>query len=208
MKAHTNYLMVLAMIAALAGCGPEDSGGNTEMDRMAAALDKPKPAPAETQPAPTTPPAQPAAQPAPVAEQSPAREPVTAQPATATPVPAPQTPAVQYTAPEEITAKDPKKGRVFHNQPGYLNAVFSARFTSENSLTLDKVKHATDLYEATYGYKPKTNEDFMRDIIEANYIELPELRDGYEYWYDGKTGELMMRKPIAADEQAAPANSP
>lgn len=52
------------LLAALAGCGPSgDTGGNTEMDRMAAALDKPKPVPAETKPAEPPPPAQPQAQP-------------------------------------------------------------------------------------------------------------------------------------------------
>jgi hypothetical protein len=192
------------LLAALAGCGPSsDGGGNTEMDRMAAALDKPKPAAKETQPAEPAPIAQPAPQPSP--ERTPPPETVAAQPA-AEPAPVAQAAAAQYTAPEEIRATDPRRGRVFHNQPGYLNAVFSARFTAENSLTFDKVKHATDLYEATNGYKPKSHEEFMREIIDANYIELPELRDGYEYWYNAEEGELMMRKPIAEGEQAPVTN--
>ena len=103
---------------------------------------------------------------------------------------------VEYTQAVEVTAKDPKKGKVFHGQGGYLNAVFSARFYAEHRLTLDKVKHATDLFEATNSRMPNSHEEFMTEIIEANYIELPELDDGYEYWYDPSDGVLKMRKPI------------
>ena len=120
------------------------------------------------------------------------------------PAPAEETPAVEeeetstaeYTEAVEVTAKDPKKGKVFHGQGGYLNAVFSARFYAEHRLTLDKVKHATDLFEATNSRLPNSHEEFMREIIEANYIELPELDDGNEYWYDPSDGALKMRKPI------------
>jgi hypothetical protein len=63
MKAHVYYLMALAMIAFATGCGTESTGGNTEMDRMAAELNKPKPAPAETKPV------EPEPEPEPVAEK-------------------------------------------------------------------------------------------------------------------------------------------
>jgi hypothetical protein len=171
----------LILQAVLAGCGSSgDTGGNTEMDRMAAALNKPKPEPSETKPA----------EPAPLPAPAPAES-----------APAVQPPAPQYTAPEEITADDPQRGRVFRNQPGYYNALFSARFYAENSMTFNKVKHATDLYEATNGHKPKSHDEYMQVIIDANMIKLPELRDGYEYWYDAKEGELMMRKPVAEGGQ-------
>lgn len=168
------YAWLSLLLAAAIGCGSSsDSGGDSDMDDLAAMLNQPKPAPNEELPA-----------------EEPAKEP---EPA---PAPAEEPPQPQYTAPEEVTAKDPQRGRVFHNQPGYLDVLFSARFVAENQLTFGKVKHATDLYEATYGHKPKSHEEFMREIIEANYIELPPLRDNFEYWYNAERGELMMRQPI------------
>ena len=108
----------------------------------------------------------------------------------------------------KVTSRDPKRGKVFHNQPGYLNAVFSARFLIENDLTFDKVTHALDLYRATTGYFPKSHEVFMKEIIDANYIELPELESGWEYWYDGSDGVLKMRRPLEPGESEDTVNVP
>lgn len=55
--------------------------------------------------------------------------------------------------------------------------------------------HALQLFEATNGRKPKTHEEFMEQIIQANQINLPELPPGHRYVYDPQTGELMVEKP-------------
>ncbi len=58
-----------------------------------------------------------------------------------------------------------------------------------------QVPHALQLFEAEHGRKPKTHEEFMEKIIQANRINLPELPPGHRYLYDPQAGELMVEKP-------------
>lgn len=58
-----------------------------------------------------------------------------------------------------------------------------------------EIPKAMQLYEASNGKKPKTHDEFMEQIIQANQIHLPELPAGQRYVYDPKTGELMVEKP-------------
>lgn len=57
------------------------------------------------------------------------------------------------------------------------------------------IPHAMQLYQAEHGYLPRSHEEFMRDIIEANQIRLPELPAGHRYVYDPQRGELMVERP-------------
>jgi hypothetical protein len=56
------------------------------------------------------------------------------------------------------------------------------------------IQHAMDLYKAEHGALPKTHEDFMRDIIEANNVKLPELPDDSHYLYLPDKEELMIER--------------
>jgi hypothetical protein len=67
--------------------------------------------------------------------------------------------------------------------------------TQERIVFEISVPHALQLYEATNGRKPKTHEEFMEQVIQANQIRLPELPAGQRYVYDPQTGELMVEKP-------------
>ncbi len=58
-----------------------------------------------------------------------------------------------------------------------------------------QIPHAVDLYQATNGFKPKTHDDFMAQIIKANNIQLPTLPPGEHYVYDPDKGELMVERP-------------
>ncbi|MDR3199456.1 MAG: hypothetical protein LBU34_16425 [Planctomycetaceae bacterium] len=59
-----------------------------------------------------------------------------------------------------------------------------------------QVPQALQLYKAMNDNKgPETHEAFMKDIIKANNIPLPELPDGHEYIYDPATEQLMIKKP-------------
>ena len=55
-----------------------------------------------------------------------------------------------------------------------------------------QVPEAVKLYKAEHDNKgPATHEDYMRDIIEANKIKLPALKNPTdEYQYDPESGEL------------------
>ena len=53
-----------------------------------------------------------------------------------------------------------------------------------------QVAPAIRLFEASNGRKPKTHQEFMEQIIEANRITLPELPEGAVYRYVPEKGEL------------------
>ena len=86
-----------------------------------------------------------------------------------------------------------KKGR---NYGGWLiTEPIRQRFRIEQQLQLQNVTKAMRMYRAEFGYFPKTEEEFMNEIIQANSIELPELPEGERYVYEAKTGELMVERP-------------
>jgi hypothetical protein len=59
-----------------------------------------------------------------------------------------------------------------------------------------QVPQALQLYKAMNdGKAPETHEVFMKEIIRANNIPLPELPDGQEYLYDPASEQLMIKKP-------------
>lgn len=106
------------------------------------------------------------------------------KPAQQTKVETSESPVATPSEPKEFTPRDGKKGKKSREAGGYLGAVGSARFTAENSMTINLYKHALDLYWGTNGYYPKTHDEFMEKIIKFNQIQLPELDEGVEYIYD------------------------
>jgi hypothetical protein len=105
--------------------------------------------------------------------------------------------------PQIVTAKTPKRGRTLHDQGSYLSAVGSARFRAEHQMILNQIHHALNLYQAEHGEFPKSHDEFMSRIIEPNFIELPELEAGYEYWYDASErspADMLKQRPIQSGE--------
>ncbi|MBM3998270.1 MAG: hypothetical protein FJ297_01800 [Planctomycetes bacterium] len=69
-------------------------------------------------------------------------------------------------------------------------------FAARERITFNiALPHALQLFEALNGYAPRSHEEFMRDVVEANNIQLPELRPGHRYLYDPKTKELFVEMP-------------
>lgn len=56
------------------------------------------------------------------------------------------------------------------------------------------VEQAMNLYKGANGALPKTHEEFMREVIDANNIRLPELPDDSRYVYVPEKGELMIER--------------
>jgi hypothetical protein len=75
-------------------------------------------------------------------------------------------------------------------------------FHVQDRLTFEAMlPKAMDLYRAGNNNKgPKTHEAFMKEIIEANSIDLPELPDGHRYLYDPKTEMLMVERPAGPNQ--------
>lgn len=86
-------------------------------------------------------------------------------------------------------------GKGNYGGPGVVTTPISVYFQAQERLIYDSVTYAVKLFEAEHGYKPKTEEEFMKKVIEANQIRLPQLPPGSKYKYDPQTGELMVERP-------------
>jgi hypothetical protein len=88
------------------------------------------------------------------------------------------------------------KGRSLDQYEGIVVTPAKAFFSAKERIAFEiQVPHALQLYEATNGEGPKTHDDFMRDIIQANQIKLPILPPGAKYVYDPATKQLMVERP-------------
>ena len=125
------------------------------------------------------------------------------RPASAAPPPPPPPPGG---APEELDSEpEPKvdrevartgvgkKGRNYGG--GVISEPVRQYFRAQQQIQFIKVTSAMNLYKGEHGFLPKTHDVFMKEIIEANEIELPELPEGLRYVYDPERGELMVEKP-------------
>lgn len=66
-----------------------------------------------------------------------------------------------------------------------------AYFKTKEKIVFEiQIPQALNLFEATNGRKPKSQEEYMRDIIDANKIKLPILPDGMVYEYKPDVHEL------------------
>jgi hypothetical protein len=88
------------------------------------------------------------------------------------------------------------KGRSLDPYEGALVTPAKAYFAAKERIAFEiEVPHALALYEATNGEGPKSHEQFMKEIIEANRIKLPVLPPGHEYLYDPEAKQLMVKRP-------------
>jgi len=74
---------------------------------------------------------------------------------------------------------------------GPAKAYFGMR---EKVVFQNLIPKAMQLYKGMNGNAPKSHDEFMSQIIEANNIQLPELPDGHKYVYDPQKEELMIEK--------------
>jgi hypothetical protein len=58
-----------------------------------------------------------------------------------------------------------------------------------------QIPQAMQLYKATHGQGPATEQQFFQEIIQANNIRLPELPAGQRYVYDPASEELLVERP-------------
>ncbi|HJQ81195.1 MAG TPA: hypothetical protein VJ828_14640, partial [Lacipirellulaceae bacterium] len=145
-RAHVGKLVTLILLGiGMAGCdsSSKSSGGGASMGEMAAALDAQRAAEQKEQ-----------------ARLDAERKAEEARQAAATAA-RPQI--------EVVTSHSPKKGRSLEGG-GYLSVVAGTRFWAEHQIILNHIRHAMELYRADKGEGsyPRTQEEFMREIIEPN----------------------------------------
>ena len=74
---------------------------------------------------------------------------------------------------------------------GALATPAAALFKTKEKIAFKiQIPHALNLYKATKGRGPQSHEEFMKEIIEANDIQLPELPEGRVYRFRPDLQEL------------------
>jgi len=89
-----------------------------------------------------------------------------------------------------------KKGRI--EGEGLLRSPIKAYFTIPQRLAFEAlIPHAIQIYKANdpQGKGPRTHEIFMKEIIEKEQIQLPELPEGDRYEYDPEEEQLYVIHP-------------
>jgi hypothetical protein len=80
---------------------------------------------------------------------------------------------------------------------GLITTPLEVYFRAREQITFNiQVADAMRIYRALHDFKgPKSNDEFMKEIIQANRISLPELPAGHRYFYDPKSEELLVEHP-------------
>jgi hypothetical protein len=132
-----------------------------------------------------------------------------AAPATSPATPGPPAPPPQPASPPPMSYQPPASqdsvirekadvgaGKKGDYGPGFITTPLSTFWrTQELAAYRIQVPQALNLYKATHGHFPKTQEEFVREILEPNRIKLPELPQGHYYVYDSEKGELQVARP-------------
>lgn len=70
-----------------------------------------------------------------------------------------------------------------------------AYFQIREKAAFIQVEHALNLFRGLEGRLPRSHEEFMEKVIQANQIQLPQLAEGSRYMWDPQKGELMVERP-------------
>lgn len=128
--------------------------------------------------------------PAPPPEPEAAAEP--AQQAIQPPAPQPAEPADTKVTPADVGVG--KRGRNLGQGP--VSTPVATYFAAKEQIAFRvEVPQAMNLFKATNGHAPQSHDEFMKEIIQANNIQLPELPAGDRYVYDPAQEQLMVEQP-------------
>jgi len=78
---------------------------------------------------------------------------------------------------------------------GMITEPIKQYFQARQRINFILLEKAIRDYKTLNGRMPSSHDDFMKEIVEANAISLPELPEGQEYIYDPDRKELMVRRP-------------
>jgi len=100
--------------------------------------------------------------------------------------------------PREITAKDPKQGKLTRKRGGALGTELKALPWAKNKITFDMIKYNLNIYDADKSHFPISHEEFMEDFLPNYYpaaLPLPKLEPGDAYLYDPEDHLLKIFRP-------------
>ena len=88
------------------------------------------------------------------------------------------------------------KGQDYGNgDAGIITVPISTLFSVKEQIVLNQITGAMNVFKTYNGRNPKSEEEFMKEVIKANAIKLPELPEGSKYQYDPASGQLMVVGP-------------
>lgn len=201
----TRFLLAILSLAIITGCGDNtakrrQASGTVAGTGLAGAdtstqgsTTTGQPAVGQTNGGPSTPPANGAG---PVPNPYHAASPTAGLPGVNVPLPGQTPPGQPQPAQPSTTTEKAQAGVTGRGNygPGLITTPVSVYFQVQEQLVFQQVTHALKIYEAEHG-KPKTEEEFMTNVIKANSIKLPTLPEGSRYKYDPKSGELLVEHP-------------
>jgi hypothetical protein len=103
------------------------------------------------------------------------------------PLPEDETPVTDI--PRKFNSHDPIHGRR-SRRAGGLGTTMAALPYAQFQTMIYNIDEANALYNAEHGDWPKSQEEFIKNIVEFNKIKLPEIPDGEEYCYVPEQGEV------------------
>lgn len=116
--------------------------------------------------------------------------------------------AARQAAADEYVLKEAGVGATGKGQYGIssddprsiVTVPISTYFQAQEKAVFDmQIPHALNLFQATEGRYPNSQEEFMSRIVAANQIVLPKLPEGDEYVYDVPNHILMIKTKRGAN---------
>jgi hypothetical protein len=109
---------------------------------------------------------------------------------------------------QEVGEFDPKAGKAVSDSKIRATDPFTAPLSAYGPalerISKSHIEHAVNLYHATHERYPRDHDEFMRDIIKANNIQLPVLPGDKKYEYDVENHKLVVVDETPDDPAAAP----
>ncbi|MBN1589662.1 MAG: hypothetical protein JW888_09115 [Pirellulales bacterium] len=204
---NQRYWVSVLLIVVVAGCiggDPEPGPPEPQPEQVAQAI---VPTAASTEAPKETPPQETPKAATPTLSAVPAAQPVVTQPVVEPSAPAPQ-PVTVVVQPEDdqwATEADldgirqkaavgmGSKGRGYGDD--IVTYPLGTYFKIRERISIDQIAHAMQLYKALNGRYPRTQDEFRKQIIEANGIAMATLPNGHKYYYDAEKGELVVIRP-------------
>ncbi|MCC7337672.1 MAG: hypothetical protein IT422_21495 [Pirellulaceae bacterium] len=119
-------------------------------------------------------------------------------------------PAPPPAAPAEVVAQQAvagvgKQGQSLRNDTGVAKMISgpaSVLFNTKQKAVLEiQIPQALKLFEASEGRMPKSHDEFMQRIVQANNLALPQLPEGAVYQFNTEKGELWVYPANEVPEQ-------
>lgn len=120
-------------------------------------------------------------------------------------------PPMTTSTPREVTAKDPKHGKLSRQAGGYLGATVDKIPYVKHKMIFDMIKYNLNIYDADRGHFPKSHQEFMEVYLPGYYavaLPLPELEAGDEYIYDPEDHLLKIHRPETPTASETSAETP